>query len=244
MVDSCTARQASVSAASTIWPVTGDRAPVQRGERALHGEHAGQAVAQRQGQPRGRPAGEAVHVPQSAGGFGHRGVTRLVRLGAGLSVTGHAHQDDAPIAFAQHVVTEIPLLQGAGPEVLDDDVGLLDEVEEELAALGLAQVQRHGLLVARVDRPEEVVSVEFGLTPGAQRIWGAWWLDLDDLGAHVAQQSPGERSGDQRADLDDPDAVERAGHGHLAPVTTRAGAASPCTTPTAWRNVSRWSGPA
>ena len=155
-------------------------------------------------------------MPQSAGGFGHRGVSGLVRLGAGLTVAGHAHQDDAPIAFAQHVVTEIPLLQGAGPEVLDDDVGLLDEVQEELAPLGRAQVQRRGLLVAGVDRPEEVVPVEFGLTPGAQRVWGAGWLDLDDLGAHVAQQSSGERSRDQRADLDDPDAVERAGHGHLA----------------------------
>jgi hypothetical protein len=118
--------------------VTGHRPPVERGERTLRGEHACQAVAQRQRKPRGRTAGKAVHVAQSAGRLRDRGVTRLARLRAGLSIPGHAHQDDPSIAFAQHVVTEVPLLQGAGPEVLDDDVGLLDEVEEELAALGLA----------------------------------------------------------------------------------------------------------
>ncbi len=132
-------------------------------------------------------------------------------LRSGLPVAGHPHQDDAPIAFAQNVVAEIPLLQRARPEVLDDDVGALDEVEEEVAAAGLTQVERDGLLVAGVHRPEEVVPVEFGLPPGAQRIGRARRLDLDDLGAHVAEQPSRERSRDQRADLDDPDAVQRAG---------------------------------
>ena len=65
-------------------------------------------------------------------------------------------------------------------------------------------------------------------------------LDLDDLGAHVAEQAPGERPGDQRADLDDPDAVQRAGDTHRE---------NPCLCSqsvqmlTAWRNVSRWPGP-
>ena len=91
----------------------GDGAPVQRGQCALRGEHPGQAVTQRQRQPRRRAAGEAVHVPQSAGGLGHRGVAGLVGLGAGLPVAGDPDQDDAPIAFAQNVIAEVPLLQRA-----------------------------------------------------------------------------------------------------------------------------------
>ena len=83
-----------------------------------------------------------------------------------------------------------------------------------VAALGLAQVQRHGLLVARVHRPEEVMPVEFGLPPGAQRVRRAGRLDLDDLGAHVAEQPARERTRDQGADLDHADAVQRAGDGH------------------------------
>ena len=123
------------------------------------------------------------------------------------------------------VVTQAPLLQRAGPEVLDDDVGALDEIEEEVAARGLAQIERDGFLVAGVHRPEEVMAVEFGLSPGAQRVGRSRRLDLDDLGAHVAEQPARERPGDQRADLDDADAVQRAG-GVI--VRTRAGAASPC----------------
>ncbi len=87
----------------------------------------------------------------------------------------------------------------------------LDEVEEQVAARGLAQVERDGLLVARVHRPEEVVAVEFGLPPGAQRVGRPWRFDLDDLGAHVAEQPARERPRDQRADLDHADAVQRAG---------------------------------
>ena len=145
------------------------------------------------------------------------------------------------IALAQHVVTQAPLLQRARPEVLDDDVGALDEVQEQVAARGLAQVQGDGFLVAGVHRPEEVVAVEFGLPPGAQRVRRARRLDLDDLGAHVAEQPARERPGDQRADLDDADAVQRAG--------VVSAAENPCRCsqsvqmPTAWRSVSRWSGP-
>ncbi len=115
--------------------LTGDGAPVQRGQCALGGEHAGQAVAQRQRQPRGGTAGETVHVPQPAGRLGDRGVPGLTGVRPGLAVPGHPHQDDAPIAFAQHVVTQVPLLQRAGPEVLHDDVGALDQVQEQLPAL-------------------------------------------------------------------------------------------------------------
>ena len=86
----------------------GDGAPVERGQRALRGEHAGQAVAERQRQPRRRSAGESVHVPQAADGFGDRGVAGLVCFRSGLAVAGDADQDDAAIAFAQHVVTEVP----------------------------------------------------------------------------------------------------------------------------------------
>ena len=106
----------------------GEGAAVQRGERTLGGEHAGQGVAEGERHPRRWSAWEAVHVPQSAGRFGHRRVARLPGVRTGLAVAGNPHQDDAGIALAQNVVSEIPLLQRAGPEVLHDDVGALDEV--------------------------------------------------------------------------------------------------------------------
>ena len=168
----------------------------------------------------------------------------FVRLRPGLPVARHPHQDDARIAFAQNVVTKAPLLQRAGPEVLDDDVGALDEVEEQFAAAGDAQVQRHRLLVAGMHRPEDVVSVQLGLAPGAQRVGLPGRLDLDHLGAHVAEQPAGERPGDQRADLDHADAVERAGDRHPTSSEKPWRVSQSVQMPTACRSVSRWSGPA
>ncbi len=218
--------------------VPGDAAAVQRGQRPLGAEHAGQAVAQRQRQPGWRPAGETVEVPQPAGRFGHRGVTGLVCVGPGLPVARHPDQDDARVALAEHVVTQVPLLQRAGTEVLHHDVGFLDQIKEQLAAARSAQVQRDGLLVASVHRPENVVPVDFGLPPGPQRIRCTGWFHLDDLGAHVAEQSAGERTGDQRAQLEHPDAVQRPVGVSCAPAKSWRTSQS-VTISTAWRNLSR-----
>jgi hypothetical protein len=78
------------------------------------------------------------------------------------------------------------------------------------------QVEGDGLLIACVHGPEEVVAIEFGLPPGAQRIGRPGRLDLDDVGAHVAEQPAGERAGYQRADLDHPDAVKCSNSRHIA----------------------------
>src|SRR6202011_3959384 len=195
---------------------------------------------------------EAVQVPQAAGRLGDGGVAGLVSLGASLPVAGHPHQDDAPVTFTQNVVAEIPFLQRAGPKVLDDDVRALDQLEEQFPARLFPQVQRDGLLVAGVHGPEEMMAVEFGLPPGAQRVGRARWLDLDDLGAHVAEQPAGKRTRDQRADFDHADAVQRAGDTHCVDSPVAALLPSdenPCrcsqsvTTPTTWRSVPRWAGP-
>ena len=170
-----------------------------------------------------------------------------MRVGSGLAVSGHPDQDDAAVAFAQHVVTQAPFLERSRPEVLDDDVGFLDQFEEQLPAAGDPKVERDRLLVARVHSPEEMMTVQFGLTPGAQRIRRPRRLDLDDLGAHVAEQAAGERSGDQGADLEDPDPVERTGRRRRR---AHCGLANWCRTsqsvtiPTASRSLSRWSAPA
>ena len=90
-----------------------------------------------------------------------------MRVGTGLTVSGDPHQDDAPVAGVEHVVAQVPAFQRAGPEVLHDDVTAVDEFEEQFAARLGAQVEGDGLLVAGVHGPEEVMSVEFGLPPGA-----------------------------------------------------------------------------
>ena len=150
-------------------------------------------------------------MPQPAGRFGHRGVTGLVCVGSSLPVAGDPNQDDPRVAFAEHVVAQVPFFQRAWTEVLHHDVGFLDEIEEQLLPGWLAQVECDGPLVARMHGPEHMLPIDFCLAPGPQRVRSAGRFHLDDVGAHVAEQPAGERARDQRAQLEHPDAVERAG---------------------------------
>ena len=87
--------------------------------------------------------------------------------------------------------------------------------------------------------PEEMVSVDFGLPPGANRVGGAGRLDLDDLGTHIAEQSRGEWTGDECADFQHPDTVEGAGCGHLVALEKPCRPSQSVITPTASFSVSR-----
>ena len=56
-----------------------------------------------------------------------------------------------------------------------------------------------------------VAALVASLAPLAQRVGLPRRLDLDHLGAHVAEQPAGERAREQRAELDHPHARQRAG---------------------------------
>jgi hypothetical protein len=156
-------------------------------------------------------AGIAVEVAQPAGGLGHRGVPGSRGVGTGLPVSRHPHQDEAAVAGAQRIVVQPPALQRAGAEILDDDVAALDQLQEQVPPARRPDVEGEAFLVARVHRPEEPVSVEFGLSPGAQRVGPARQLDLDHLGAHVGQQPRAVGAGDQGAQFEHSDAFECSG---------------------------------
>ena len=64
-----------------------------------------------------------------------RGEAGPSRIRAGLAVAGDAREHDQPrVDLAQLVRPEVPALERAGPEVLDDDVGLPGELEQQLLA--------------------------------------------------------------------------------------------------------------
>ncbi len=131
-----------------------------------------------------------------------RGVACALGVRSGLPVPGDAREDDAGIHRRQLLVAEVPALERAGAEVLGDGVRDAHELEEELLAFGVAQVQRDAFLVPRLDGPPEGAPLVAGLAPVAERIRLAGRLDLDHLGAHVAEQPAGEGPGEQRAELD------------------------------------------
>ena len=124
-------------------------------QRADAGEGRGQRVADRDADARRRRDRVADHVAQAAHRLADRAETGAPGVGPGLPVARDAHHDEPRVGGGELLVAEVPLLERAGPEILDQDVGLRDELEQESLPLGLAQVERDGLLVARDHRPPE-----------------------------------------------------------------------------------------
>ena len=76
-------------------------------------------------------AGERDVVDVVARGLRHRAV---------LAPAGHAAVDELRVAGEAHVGAEAEPLGDAGPEALDERVGLLDEPQHRLDAVGLLEV--------------------------------------------------------------------------------------------------------
>ena len=183
--------------------------PVERGEDTLGREHAGERVPEGYVHARRRLSGEAVDVADAAHGLGHRSEAGAACVRTGLPVAGDARQHDARVDLGEPVVAEVPLLERARPEVLRHHVGVLDEAEQQLLAAGNAQVERDALLVAGLDGPPQRTALVARLAPVADRVGLSGRLDLDDLGAQIAEQASGERPGQQRSELDHADPGER-----------------------------------
>ena len=130
---------------------------------------------------------------------------------ARLAVAADPGDDEVGPFLLQLLGPQAPLLQGAGPEVLQQNVGCLeDEPPGQQLAFPPAQVERDRLLVAGQDRPPEAEALGSDRPPVPHGVAGGGLLDLDDLGAEVAEQLTGERPGHVCPHLDDTDAVRAA----------------------------------
>ena len=196
---------------STTWPrVAGQTAALdQREQDADDRVRAGQRVAETEIRAHRRLAREAVHIAQPADRLAHRGEPGASGIRTVLAVAGDARVDQPRIDLAHGVGSEPPFLHGAGPEVLDDHVGLLDQATRDVATLFLAQIHTDTFLVARQRAPPQRGAVAQG-APLAQRVASRGRFELDDLGTEVAEHAAGKRAGDELAEFDDTDAVQRA----------------------------------
>ena len=120
----------------------------------------------------------------------------------------------------QILVAEALAVHDAGAEVLDEDVGVAHQAADELDAARLADVDADAALVA-VEALEvgaaDVRRQAAGAVGVADRVAAAGLLDLDHVGAHVAEQGRAPRPGGLVRHVDDADAGERAsgGCGHV-----------------------------
>ena len=155
-----------------------------------------------------RAALRARHREQPAGGLRHDVVARLARARARLAEARERRHHEARVPRLEHVGAEPAARQVAGAEVLDERVGAVHEPQQDLAALGRAEVERDGALAAvRVLEGERRLAHGRGAVAIVVARLRA--LDLDHLGAEVGEHRGRERPRDDAREIEDAEALER-----------------------------------
>jgi hypothetical protein len=198
---------------------------VERGHGANDGEEGGERVAEADAAPRRRSVGATGGEADATDRFADAAEAGFAGARTGLAEARNVHHDEAGIAGGDGGVVEAPLVEPAGPEVLEHHVDVVDELGEEIPPAFVAKVDGHGALVASDAGPPQAFAVE-GDAPAAHGVALARGLDLDDLGSVVAEELAGEGSGDEAAQLEDPHAGQGPeasaagsdGHGRCRPV--------------------------
>jgi hypothetical protein len=107
---------------------------------------------------------------------------------------GHAGINQARIARRCFVRPQTQLLGDAGPERVDQHIGLFDKLEDRLDALRILEVDG--------DRtPAAAHQIEFGATRHAEAGIGLA-VDANDVGAQIGEQHRRERARSNTAQLD------------------------------------------
>ncbi len=195
---------------------------------AVEGDHRGEGGGQRGdlvGEGHRREEGLAVlarfaiEAGEPAHGFGEGGEAGASGVGARLAEAGDPGHDEVRAAGEQdRGRVEAQPLQGAGPEVLDEHVGGVDEAEERVAFGRRLEVEGDRALVAPDQLPPEgdvVVGVPPAHAPGAVTA-AVGTLDLDDVGPEVPEVPRRPGAGDDGGQVEHPDVGERAVRGRGA----------------------------
>ena len=195
-----------------VLALVGVAARVERGVDGGHRMDRRHRVDDGDGVAQPLAVGLAVDAHHARFGLQHGIVARPVRERPGLSVGRNREIDQLRVFRRDAGIVEAVLLQHAGPEVLDQHVGALEQLAHDRLALGLGEVQRHALL-APVEGHEEVALAggAAGARTGAlaRVVAAVGILDLDDLGAHVREHLGTHGTRDHAGEIDDANAVER-----------------------------------
>jgi len=124
-------------------------------------------------------------------------VTRILGERPVLPPAGHPAVHESGITGEHLVRTDTESLGYTGPKAFDDSVYASGEIQNEIGSAWVLEVDSDGALVA-VQHRERVVPA------GVSRS-----VDSDDLGAHVAEEHPGEGRWTDAAQFEYSDTGER-----------------------------------
>ena len=186
--------------------------PRQQGGRdAVGGEHPGDDVGDRHPEAVGRPVLLAGDAHQPALALQNRVVARLAPPRAGLPEPGDGTVDEAGPPPGHLGVSQPHAIQRAGPEVLHQDVGALEQGVEHPAAVRVLQVEGDALLVAVDAQEVRALARLERRPPRAGVVPLARLLHLDDARAHVGEHHRAVGAGEDAGEVEHGHAVERAG---------------------------------
>ena len=138
----------------------------------------------------GAGGGVFLGIGEAGDRLDHRVVHAAGGVGSCVPETGHRDIDEARVDGTQGFVAEAQFRNGAGAEVLDEDIGLSHKVEQDRMALGRLEVQDDRALVAVDGCEHGRHAVALGAEI-ADQIAGAGPLDLDHVRALVGQDLGG-----------------------------------------------------
>ena len=155
-----------------------------------------------------RPLAEAGGGGGAAGALGDVLVDLAVLVGAGAEALDRGH-DHARVELVDVLPGEPHAVERAGREVLHQHVAMLDQALDDLLALGMLGIDRDRALVAVEHREIEAVGPFHVTQLTARNVADARPLDLDHVGAHIAEQLGAGRAGLHVREVEDAHAVER-----------------------------------
>ena len=113
---------------------------------------------------------------------------------AGLAEARDRAQDQPLVAGVQRLPPQAQPLHHARTEVLQHDIGAVDQVPEDLEILLVLQVELQAALVPVPQHERRRLALEKGRRTAHRIALGT--LDLDDVGAHVRELHAAERAGE------------------------------------------------
>src|SRR5262249_37842618 len=129
------------------------------------------------------------------------------RLGTALAEAGDRAIHEPRIERAKGIIAEPETLHRAGPEVLQHDVRLADQLSQDVLAFRSFHVEGEALL-APVHGHEVGRLATDERRPPARVVALGRLLDLDDLGPHVTEEHGAEWAGEDPREVDDTHAGE------------------------------------
>src|SRR5438034_11153353 len=183
---------------------------MERGHHAVRERERRDAIRQTERRQRRRTVGLARQRGEAAHRFGDRAEAGALRVRAELTEPGHTREDEPRVLRREAVVPEVPALERPGPEVLDDDVRAARDASEQSLAVGGREIERRESLVPADDLPPQTDAI-LARSVMPRRIPLHGMFDLEYVRAEVAEERRGQRSGEQRRDLDDLETGERVG---------------------------------